>query len=176
MREVVKITILFTLIFTFGCKKEDPTPVPPEITFIDAQLSVDKLYSIINFEFFDGDGDLGLKQEENSGDQEYNVFVDYYELNNGVWELKSPIIDTIWNDTLVPPGWDYPTQYFHVRMPYIENEAKLSLQGDINVHLFYNNFKFAQTPKLDTFRYEIYIKDRALHSSNVITTSDIIVD
>jgi hypothetical protein len=161
MQRVVKITILFALIFSFGCKKEDPTPMPPEITFIDAQISGDNSYSIINFEFFDADGDLGLYQEENTGEQEYNVFVDYYELNNG---------------DLVPPAWEYHTQYFHVRMPYIENEAKLSLQGDINVHLFFNNFKFAQTAKLDTFRYEIYIKDRALHSSNVITTSDLVMN
>ena len=173
MRKVVKLTILFAILFSFGCKKNDTTPTPPKITFLEAHISSDNSYSIVNFEFFDADGDLGLKQEENTGVQEYNVFVDYYEKNNGIWELKSPIVDSTYNfDTLL---WEYNIQYFHVRMPYITNEAKLSLEGDIKVLLFFNNFKFTQTAKADTFRYDISIKDRALHSSNVIITSELIM-
>ena len=174
MQKVVKLTILFAFIFSFGCKKNDTTPTPPKITFLEALISSDNSYSSVNFEFFDADGDLGLKQEENTGNQEYNVFVDYFEKNNGVWELKSPIVDSTYNfDTML---WEYNTQYFHVRMPYIENEAKLSLEGDIKVLLFFNNFKFTQTAKADTFRYDISIKDRALHLSNVITTSELIMN
>jgi hypothetical protein len=173
MRTGVKIAILFAFIFSFGCKKKDPTPVPPVISFMEAGLSSDKSYSIVKFEFYDGDGDLGLKQEENTGEQEYNVFVDYYELNNGVWELKSPILDSTFNfDTST---WEYQTQFFHQRMPFIENEGELALEGDIEIALFYD-FRLIQTTKADTFRYEISIKDRALQSSNVITTSDIVLN
>ena len=174
MLRVVKITILFAFIFSFGCKKDKPTPVPPEIKFLDAHIAEDNSYSAVHFEFFDGDGDLGLRQEENTGEQEYNVFVDYYELTDGNWELKSPIIDSSYNfDTM---QWEYTTQYFHVRMPYINNEENLSLEGDISVKLFFNNFKFSQTSDPDTFSYNISIKDRALHSSNVITTSSLIMN
>jgi hypothetical protein len=173
MRTVVKITILFAFIFSFGCKKEDPTPSSPEITFIEASVSANNSYSTIKFEFIDGDGDLGLKQDEIIGDDSVNVFVDYYELNNGNWELKSPNIDTSFN--WVTMQEEYEMQYFHARMPYIENEAQLSLEGDIEVVLLFNP-ELPVTPGIDTIRYEIYIKDRALHSSNVITTSELIIN
>jgi len=173
MQSSAKIAILFAFIFSFGCKKKDTVPVPPVITFMEAGLSSDKSYSIVKFEFYDGDGDLGLKQDENSGEQEFNVFVDYFEMTNGVWQKKSPIIDSTFNfDTNL---WEYETQYFHVRMPFIENEAELALEGDIEVALFFD-YKLILNSKTDTFRYEISIKDRALQSSNVITTADIILN
>ncbi len=173
MQTSAKILILLAFIFSFGCKKKDPTPVPPVITFMEAGLSSDKSYSVVKFEFYDGDGDLGLKQDENSGEQEFNVFVDYFEMNNGVWQKKSPIVDSTFNfDTNV---WEYQTQYFHVRMPFIENEAELALEGDIQVALFFD-YKLLLNSKVDTFRYELSIKDRALQSSNVITTADIILN
>ena len=119
--------------------------------------------SITEFEFFDGDGDLGLKQEENSGEQEFNVFVDYYEKINGSWVLKSPVIT--WNT----PEGKFDTNDLHLRLPFLENESGRSLEGETRIELLYN---FAA----DTFRYEISLKDRALHLSNVITTTDLIVN
>ena len=167
MQLAVKITILSAILFSFGCSKETPDPVPPVITFMDAQFSADKSYAIIQFEFFDGDGDLGLKQEENGAGQEYNVFVDYYEKINGAWVLISPIIT--YNTTTT----EYDTFFYNVRMPFLENESGRSLEGEIKVDLFYNNFS---APLADTFKYDIRIKDRALQLSNVITTSELIVN
>ena len=63
----------------FACKKDDPTPMPPVIKFIEGGLSSDGSYAVVKFEFFDNDGDLGLKQEESQGEQQYNLFIDYYE-------------------------------------------------------------------------------------------------
>ncbi len=162
MNALTKLAILFTILLSFGCKKSDPTPVAPIITFLDANLSPDKSYSIVNFEFFDGDGDLGLKQDENTGAYQYNVFVDYYEKINGTWMLKSPVIT--WNTT----DNKFDTTSLNLRMPFIENLAKKKLEGKTAVNLFFNF-------NADTFRYEIYIKDRTLHKSNKITTSDLVV-
>lgn len=162
MKQSTKLVILFAIVLSLGCKKEDPEPVSPIITFLDARLSSDESYSVVRFEFFDGDGDLGLKQEENGGEQEFNVFVDYYEKINGVWILKSPIIRG--NSS---GGFD--TTELHIRMPFLENEAQRALEGETKIDLLYDFFA-------DTFRYEISIKDRALHLSNVITTSDLIVN
>jgi hypothetical protein len=163
MQRIVKITIIFTLLFIFGCKKDNPDPVPPIITFMDAQLSPDKTYNIVRFEFFDGDGDLGLKQNENSGEQEFNLFIDYYEKNNGTWELKSPVVT--WNTS----ENKFDTTELHLRVPFIENEAGGELKGETSVDLFYDY-------NADTIKYELTLKDRALHSSNTITTSEIIVN
>lgn len=163
MRCPTKIVIIFTFLLVLGCKKNDPNPAPPIITFLDANLSTDKTFSTVRFEFFDNDGDLGLKQNESSGNQEFNLFIDYYEKNNGVWELKSPVITFNINDN------KYDTSELHLRVPFIENEENNSLKGETSVNLFYNF-------NADTFRYELTLKDRALQESNTITTSTIIVN
>ena len=163
MKQLSKLAILFTIVLSIGCKKEDPEPVPPIITFLDAQFSPDESYSIVRFEFIDGDGDLGLKQEENTGEREFNVFIDYYEKINGVWTLKSPIIT--WNTTEAK----FDTTDLHLRWPFLENEANRALEGEVKIDLLYNF-------NADTFRYDISIKDRALHTSNVISTSELIVN
>ncbi len=164
MKKFVNLLILFALV-AVSCKKEDPTPGPPQLTFVDAGLSSDKSYSIVTFEFFDNDGDLGLRQSENTGEQQYNLFVNYYEKLNGVWELKSPIV------TYNSGTNSYDTTVFHLRVPFIENDEKKSLKGETKVLLLYNPFSIA-----DTFRYDLMLKDRALHSSNIITTSEIITN
>lgn len=162
MKKLTNLAILFILIFSFGCKKEDVAPVAPVITFLDASLSPDKDFSIVRFEFFDGDGDLGLKQDENSGEQEFNLFVDYFAKESGVWVKKTPFI--IGNTS---GGFD--TLFLHARIPFIENEADGELEGETSVDLI---FDFAA----DTFRYEIYIKDRAFQQSNTITTSELVAN
>ncbi|MFB0923765.1 MAG: hypothetical protein QMB65_00550, partial [Vicingaceae bacterium] len=78
MQNVTKLVILFALVFSFGCKKEDPEPSPPVITFVDANISSSNSSAIVRFDFLDMDGDLGLYQDENTGEQEHNIFVDYY--------------------------------------------------------------------------------------------------
>ncbi len=164
MQQVVKIAILSALIvFSFACKKEDPTPVPPQIKFMDARFSDDQTYTIVRFEFYDEDGDLGLKQEENTGEQEFNLFIDYYEKQNGNWKLITPLI--IYNNTTS----NFDTTELHLRVPFIKNESQVALEGETEVKLLYDF-------NADTFRYEMYLKDRALQSSNIITTSELIVN
>lgn len=163
MQTGVKIVILFAFLATLGCREKDPTPVPPQITFMDARLSEDQSYSIVRFEFYDGDGDLGLKQEENTGEQEFNLYVDYYEKINGVWVLQSPVI------TYNVAESKFDTTDLHLRIPFIENEAKESLEGETEVNLFYNF-------NADTFRYELTMQDRALQLSNKISTSELIIN
>ncbi|PKP51613.1 MAG: hypothetical protein CVT95_00515 [Bacteroidetes bacterium HGW-Bacteroidetes-12] len=159
----VKLVIIILLFLSFGCEKEDPTPVPPEITFLDGWFSPDQSFVTVRFEFYDGDGDLGLKQFENLGNQEFNLFVDYYEKQNGIWVLKSPIINFNVSEN------KFDTTELHLRIPFIENEAKKPLEGETEVKLL---FDF----NADTFRYELFIVDRALHKSNTIVTSDFIVN
>lgn len=164
MQQTVKIAIILVAIaLIWSCKKKEVTPVPPTITFLDAQMADDNSYSIVRFEFYDEDGDLGLKQSENSGEQEFNLFVDYYEKINGAWVLKSPVIT--YNTTEAK----YDTTDLHLRVPFIENESNVSLEGETEVQLLYNF-------NADTFRYELVLRDRALQNSNRIVTSDIIIN
>lgn len=171
MKRTTILAILFTIVIAVGCKKEDTTPQPPVITFLDAQFSIDKSASIVRFEFFDANGDLGLQQEENTGEEQYNIFVDYYEKENGAWILKSPIIAQI-PDINEPSGFRSDTTITHLRFPFLENEDGSSLTGEARIELFYNNFI---QPLADTFRYEIYINDRAFQKSNTIVTTEMVV-
>lgn len=171
MKTGVKIVIILILLSgVFGCRKKDPTPSPPIITFKEAFLSEDNTYSIIRFEFYDGDGDLGLKQDENTGEQEFNLFVDYYEKVNGNWELKSPII------RYDSDAMKYDTTYLHTRIPFIENENRDALEGDMEIDLLFHPSLYLNTPQADTIRYEIVLVDRALQQSNRITTSELIIN
>ncbi|MCC7332597.1 MAG: hypothetical protein IT232_08320 [Flavobacteriales bacterium] len=162
MKRFTNLLILAAGLLIFGCQKEDPTPMPPVIKFMEAGLSQDGTYAIVKFEFFDNDGDLGLKQNENLGEQQYNLFVDYFEKQNGVWQKKSPVV------TYNSGTNQYDTTFFHLRVPFIQNKEKKSLKGETYVKLLYNNFSVA-----DTFKYEMILKDRALTSSNKIESSEL---
>lgn len=162
MKRFTNLLILAAGLLIFGCQKEDPTPMPPVIKFMEAGLSQDGSYAIVKFEFFDNDGDLGLKQNENLGEQQYNLFVDYFEKQNGVWQKKSPVV------TYNSGTNQYDTTFFHLRVPFIQNKEKKSLKGETYVKLLYNNFSVA-----DTFKYEMILKDRALTSSNKIESSEL---
>lgn len=163
MQQLVKLVIIISLLFSFGCKKNDPEPVAPIITYLDASISNDNTFINVRFDFFDGDGDLGLKQNENQGTQEYNLFVEYYEMINGVWVKKSPVVT--WNTS----ENKFDTTELHLRMPFIENETNGELRGETSVDLFYDF-------NADTLKYELMLQDRALHNSNLIETANIIVN
>jgi hypothetical protein len=64
------------------------------------------------------------------------------------------------------------TTITNLRFPFLENEDGSSLTGEAQIELFYNNFI---QPLADTFRYEIYINDRAFQKSNTIVTEEMIV-
>lgn len=162
MQRLTNFVILFAIIFLFACKKDDPTAMPPVIKFIEGGLSDDGTYAVVKFEFFDNDGDLGLKQDESQGEQQYNLFIDYYEKQNGVWLLKSPVV------TYNTGSNTYDTTVFHLRVPFIQNKEKQSLKGETYVKLIYNPFSTN-----DTIKYEMLLKDRALHSSNKIESTEI---
>lgn len=163
MKQALKLIIFLSLYAFIGCKKKKPDPVAPVIAFERAQLSEDRSFAIVTFSFFDGDGDLGLKQDENTGENEFNLLVDYYEKVNGIWMLKSPIVT--WNNN----ENRYDTTELNLRVPFIENNAETSLEGETTVDLLYN---FAA----DTFKYELTLKDRALQLSNTIETDEIVVN
>jgi len=149
--------------FLFSCEKEEVEPTPPVINYINLQLSANNQFTKLTFGFYDADGDLGLKQNENTGEQEFNLFVDYYEKHNGSWVLKSPLVT--WNNN----ENKFDTVDLHLRIPFIDNKSGKALEGETEVDLLYDF-------NAPSFRYEIYIKDRALHSSNTITTPEIFVN
>jgi hypothetical protein len=110
----------------------------------------------LNFYFEDGDGDVGLKVPSGGLADSTNLFFTLYRKTNGLMEEVNA------DDPL------YPSAY---RIPYMVRLGQNKiLRGTVSVtflYLFYS--------PTDTIQYDFYMKDRALHESNVATTSEITI-
>lgn len=147
-------------IVVFGCtmvvssclKKETASPVPL-IEFKDFIANKDTANLYINFT--DGDGDIGLTQTDTVAPNNYNCFISYIEKQNGIWVKRVLPFD------------------FNYRIPIVNTSSKKkTIKGEIKITIkpyYYDPFS-----KFDTIKYEIYIVDKALNKSNVITTREII--
>ncbi len=164
------ITLFLLLILFYGCRKYDQYPVVPHIELISFTKIADTTgvdqQGVIGLSFTDGDGDLGLTSDQNSGNYLYNIFIKYFEKKKGVFQeiiLTTPNPQTGKPDTL----------QFNGRIPYLTPVGKSkAISGEINDTLFINNY--AST--YDTIKYQIYIKDRVLNKSNVVETPEIVVN
>jgi len=165
------IITMFLLLFLFyGCRKYDHYPIIPHIellgfTKLTDTTGVDQ-QGVIALSFTDGDGDLGLTSDQNSGKYLYDIFVKYFEKKKGVFQ---EVIITTPNTITGKPD----TIGFNGRIPYITPAGKSkAISGEIYDTLFINNY--AST--YDTIKYQIYIQDRAFNKSNVVETPEIVVN
>ena len=159
-----KILILFLLVSFAACKEPKKYPSEPEIAFKElvkntSALGLDESADL-TISFVDGDGDIGLGESDTmppfnpESDYYYNFYIRFFIKTNGNFEEY---------------GLAIPARQ---RIPYINHEGKnRSLSGDIIMHLDFLGFGF----KNDTLRFDAYIYDRALHKSNTISTSEIIL-
>jgi len=133
-------------------------PIEPELTFKSHKLIVDAdtltAGCVLIFEFTDGDGDIGSNE-----DGVTNLFVDYFEIQNGIpTQVTNPLDSTIIN--------------FNSRIPVITPKgANKSISGTISdtIHLI------GSTSLFDTIMFSIYLEDRAMHRSNTIESPLILV-
>ncbi len=118
------------------------------------------------FSFEDGEGDIGLSDEQNQNPYDnnsyyyHNLFLEYYEKNDEFgWQ----------------PGYDLngDSIVFKIRLKPIYTGKEKSLSGEMDVEIepiFYNPFSGDN----DTIMYKVILIDRALNISNVIETKVII--
>jgi len=149
----------------FSCKKIEKMPAIPLIEFQTFEVfdSVDILGNTVRsgrlkFYFQDGDGDLGLKSPGNlaGGADSVNLFLKLFRKIDGEYT------ETLPDDPLKPSGY---------RIPYMTRlgQNKL-LKGTITVTMLFYGYM-----PTDTIRYDFYIKDRAEHHSNTVTTCELIL-
>lgn len=152
-----KVLILFLLAVVFAsCQKSKNLSDIPKITF--NSLTASKLVSgldstaVLNFDYEDGDGNIG-SLSENPPPEYRNLFVNFFQLENGVW--KEPVL---------PVGFDGV-------IPNLTPKAKdKAISGDITYNLI-----LPPGAKSDTIRFTVYIVDRLNNKSNVITTSELVI-
>lgn len=155
---------LLFLVFFASCRKHEVYPVEPVIAFhsfskIATENGIDSK-GILNLSFTDGDGDIGLKEEDtlypyNYGSVHYyNFYIDYYEKQNDSFvKVELPITN-------------------NSRIPFVKADlAERGIKGNIEIELFINNILSTH----DTIKFKAFIYDRALHKSNWAETPEIVI-
>ena len=154
------VLFIVLLMLFFACKKRESFSDIPYLEFSHYELkdSVDALGNItklceLHIYFTDGDGDIGLFEQDSIPPFDYNLFVNYYEMNNGNLQIQN----------LTPP--------YHIRMPNLtptgQNKSlKVDVKYDVNVT--YRNS--------DTIKFELKLFDRALNESDWASSSLIILN
>ena len=148
------IFILISGVF-YSCKKDNVYPIEPVI-----EMSPDQIYlspSTITISFTDGDGDIGLNDGDTVAPYNYNpvdfnkyyynLLLYYFVKNGDVWEET---------DLIVP---------YYYRVPNLTPSGQnKSLKGKIEVSIT------LPINRPDSIHFNVELIDRALHSSNILTT------
>lgn len=161
-REKMKICSYFIVFIGLmlglsSCQEKIEYPIVPYLDFQDFVFLAGE-DSVVNkgqliFYFTDGDGDIGLDENDTLPPYDFNLFIDYYERQDGNW---TQLVLSQTGDTI----------NFNGRIPVLTPGGKnKSISGTIEYTLDLNIFS-----EYDTFRYEAYLIDRALHESNRVIT------
>ena len=164
-RLIVFIFILSFLLAFYACEKQPTYSNIPHIEFVSLTKIPNNLgyddKGTLEISFTDGDGDIGLSSADTvppydtSSIYYYDFFITYFEKQHGVYtQVKLPMT----NNSRIP-----------IINASLQNKP---MHGFIDIELYINNY----FSSYDTIHYTCYIVDRALHPSNIITTSDLIIN
>lgn len=168
-----------------SCLSPPDFPDTPSIEFKSLKVTREPVQLVdtvtVTISFKDGDGDLGLNSEEYSNPpynrlnsdgtfnlNHWNYFCKIFVKNKSNNQFEPLTLQA--NNIVVKPE-SYYSQFPHLEPENFEKEAPL--KGDLNfVQAFGLGNEFLPG---DEVRFEIYIKDRALNTSNTVTTSSFII-
>ncbi len=164
MNSIIKyLFVLIVFLSLDSCKKLPHYSKTPEISFkkFDIYRNVynagdgvfaDSVSVVLHFQ--DGDGDLGLDEDDKKNDTLPNFF------------MKVQPKDTSHKDTITYYGQFQP-------LTYLPKSIKGPVDGDLiySVYFNYNNFIYTN----DTLTFLIHIKDRAGNISNTVQTDPLVV-
>ena len=160
------IILIFVIAGVFyACKKKDVYPIEPEIKFENFLTIYNNGQSfpdrgVLIFSFTDGDGDIGLYQSDTLPPFDFNLFISYFEIQNG------DTVEVFLFQT-DPATGDIDTLNFNGRIPILTPVgSNKSISGEVEDTVFIHD----PTSPYDTIMFKAYIVDRALHQSNVIST------
>ncbi|MEN9943471.1 MAG: hypothetical protein RLZZ91_1472 [Bacteroidota bacterium] len=158
MRKIGIPLFIFLALVVTSCLKVETYPDEPSVEAVRMTVSSDSAF--LEVDFIDGDGNVGLGQEDTSGvfgacDTRYNLFCVYEELRNGTWMQISE--DPCVNPNAVP---------FYYRVPWASPPGQNKTQkGTIMVQM-YPGYYLASG--FDTCRFAVRICDRDLNYSNTV--------
>lgn len=178
MKLYTKITLILFLggvVLFSTCRKFEEYPIEPQIEYNNFLLEFNESTGItergvLMISYTDGDGDIGLNARDTlppfnyGSDYYYNMIIDYYEKQNGKWEL----VPLIFKD---PETGENDTLTFSVRIPNLTpSSGNQSIKGVIQDTMYLYN----PLSEFDTIKFSVHIIDRALHQSNTVETPEIV--
>lgn len=159
MNRYTKISLFLLVLLIAGttaCIKEEQYPIIPQIEYGSFATAMDisgkDSLGAVTISYTDGDGDIGLFSWDTIEPRKYNYYLKFMQvINKQLVEVK-PIDSTV---------------TFNARIPILTPAGRnKNIKGEITMNL---ELYFARNLlKSDSVAFEIYIKDRALHSSNVV--------
>jgi hypothetical protein len=163
MKKIRILSLILILTGAYACDKIESLPVEPYIEYRSFEVydTTDILGNRskggkLTFYFEDGDGDIGINAPLTDEIDTNNLILSLYRKTGGV------MVPVTGDDILMPSSY---------RIPFMEKQGQNKiLKGTIDVTFFYLFYSSA-----DTIQYDFYIKDRALHLSNVAITNEIII-
>src|SRR4051812_38377619 len=156
--------ILFSAVIAAGvtsCVKEKNFPVTPAIEFVRYEsFGVDSADCIINFK--DGDGDIGIVDGDTASPADFRMKYLYKDASGNFVPYD-----------ITPGVGNFDTLFVDYRVPdLMPNGQYKALDGEIRARLrsapLYN-------PTHTIVKFEITLKDRAGHLSNMVPTNEITV-
>lgn len=153
---IISIAVAF---LATSCVKEKNFPPEPSIAFVNyVKYGNDSADCIISFK--DGDGDIGIVDGDTASEDDFKLKY-LYKDTDGTFKPYDAIDSTTTMDTL----------FYGYRVPYITPEGQYkALEGTIKAklrsHPLYN-------PTHAIVKFEIRLRDRSGHYSNIVTTNEI---
>jgi hypothetical protein len=150
----------------FGCEVESVDyPPEPQIEYLNTEVSTSKnildqtqIGIKVTFYVIDGDGDIGLTQNDIYPPYDANFFPVFYGIKDGVMNIDTNFVAD------------------RYRIPYVGNlgqDNTLKARVSVDFEYPYNDiFPFIY----DSVVYSFYIQDRALNKSNIAWTDTIVIN
>ncbi|MBL4625172.1 MAG: hypothetical protein JKY42_08555 [Flavobacteriales bacterium] len=156
MKWFSKIGVLaaITSVIITSCTKTQCNEDIPAIEFSSFEQFDDNTAKLI-ITFKDCNGDIGLNQADSVDPYKYNLFMEYYEKQNGTWVNLAPLIP------------------YYYRIPVLYDGSDNVIEGDVELTMA-SYYKPKQYSPYDTIKFSIHILDRGLNESNVVETEEII--
>lgn len=149
------------MILLGSCVKEKNFPPEPKIEFVSyTTYGTDSADCIISFS--DGDGDIGILEGDTASEDDYQLKY-LYKGTDGQFYPFDMIDSTAAFDTL----------FYSYRVPDITPKGQYkTLEGQIKAKLRSSPVYF---PGHTVVKFEIRLRDRAGHLSNMVATNEIVV-
>lgn len=147
-----------------SCFKSEEFPVEPVISEPSFVITADS--AVLSFRFTDGDGDIGLNDDEQQAPYDsssyyyYNIYCEYYEKDDVAgWQQGTDLAGN-------PISFSYRIERIVVK------GKQRGIKGSIDIKMA--TFKNPFSDQSDTIKFRVKLIDRALHESNVIETEEIV--